>query len=131
MYTIAQMGLKSMDNFIKASGEKLDQEGAREIIDFLFEEIPGHIWEGKEAMFTPFIGLCKECESLQNEDIVDIIFFLQQQIIRKNVTFQIAALGCLTEVIEAWKKPDQVELLATTLPLLDSILSEKIKLLEG
>jgi len=130
-YEVSKMGMKALDNLILAKKDGLNHKDARSMIDFILEQLAGHIWSGKEAMFAPLSSLCKHCPSLTDEDFTDILFFLQQQIIRKKNAFQCAALNCFTDVAGSWKNPGKMELLATTVPLLNSILEEKANLLDN
>ncbi|VFQ85232.1 unnamed protein product [Cuscuta campestris] len=76
----------------------------------LMKEIPGRLWEGKEALLYALSSLCKSCyeaiSAANPESPNSILDLISNACTKKTRKYQEAAFDCLEQVIKAFDNPD-------------------------
>lgn len=80
------------------------------LLKSLMKELPGHLWEGKDALLGALAALCTSChEAISSSDPAtpNAILSLTVSACSKKVKkYREAAFCCLEQVIKAFKNPD-------------------------
>ncbi|GKU93498.1 hypothetical protein SLEP1_g7091 [Rubroshorea leprosula] len=82
----------------------------RVLLDALMKEIPGRIWEGKDALLVAIGALCTSChKAISTEDHsvpIAILSLVSSACTKKVKKFREASFSCLDQVIEAFGDPE-------------------------
>nr|XP_010313220.1 proteasome adapter and scaffold protein ECM29 isoform X1 [Solanum lycopersicum] len=80
------------------------------LLSSLLKEIPGRIWEGKDAVLSALSALCMSCHksiSAADPDIPDaILSLILSACSKKTKKYREAAFSCLEQVLKAFNNPD-------------------------
>ncbi|KAL2510922.1 ARM repeat superfamily protein [Abeliophyllum distichum] len=117
-WTIKKKAAQAIRKLSEVLGESLSPNH-NVLLTSLMKELPGRLWEGKDALLYALSALCTSCHKAISASDPDapkaILSLISSACTKKTQKYREAAFCCLEQIIKAFNNPDLVDIVLPSL----------------